>query len=79
MLYIEDLQEEFQRNKNFGFTIDDSIPLDLKVDVAYKGVQMISLSVQDSDKYELYEICNALARAYSEGEIYGRFAECMSI
>lgn len=79
MLYIEDLKSEHEVHKEFGFTFDFSTPLDDRVTVLYKDRPMISLSIQDTTSEVLTDICFALKRAYLEGEIYGRFAECMSI
>ncbi len=75
MLYIEDFNKEHAHNKDFSFLLDDRIPADLRVKVAYKEREMISLSVQDTTNDVLTDICFAIKKAYSEGELFGRFME----
>ena len=75
-IYIENLQEEYEADKNFGFIYDGSIPSETYIRIQYKGREMISVPVYGTDERALHAICGAISRAYLEGETYGRFIEC---
>lgn len=78
-IYIEDLQEEHEYDRDLGFVYDAEIPEETFIRISYRGILMLSLPVYGNDYMDLHAVCNAIITAYREGEIYGRYAECMCI